>query len=124
MGKKKKSDDMTSDDKEDGLQEWEGISDEEKKLLREQWTSTLDNFQRLQGSLNHYCRQVPVLGFNSARYDLNLVKSQLIPWLRADIDPNLKDVEKNFRILTRSCLCFLMHRVKIWKIFSPTFSTS
>ena len=32
-----------------------------------------------------------MLGFNSAKYDLNLVKSHLIPWLRRDIDPNKVD---------------------------------
>ena len=32
-----------------------------------------------------------MLGFNSANYDLNLVKSHLIPWLRRDIDPNKDD---------------------------------
>ena len=33
-----------------------------------------------------------MLGFNSAKYDLNLVKSHLIRWLRGDVDPN-KDYE-------------------------------
>ena len=32
-----------------------------------------------------------MLGFNSAKYDLNLVKSQLIPWLRQDVNPNKDD---------------------------------
>ena len=34
-----------------------------------------------------------MLGFNSAKYDLNLLKSYLIPWLRADVDPD-KEGEK------------------------------
>ena len=69
------------------LGEWEGITEQEKQLLKEEWEHTLKKLYSLLGSLYHYCRQVPVLGFNSARYDLNLVKSHLIPWLRADVDP-------------------------------------
>ena len=34
-----------------------------------------------------------MLGFNSAEYDLNLVKPYLIPWLSADVDPD-KEGEK------------------------------
>ena len=42
----------------------------------------------LLGYFQHHCRQVPVLGFNSTCYDLNLVKSYLIPWLRKDVAPD------------------------------------
>ena len=31
--------------------------------------------------LNEYVRQLPLLGFNSSRYDLNLIKSKLLPKL-------------------------------------------
>ena len=30
--------------------------------------------RKLQRSFNGYCEQIPVLGFNSFKYDLNLVK--------------------------------------------------
>ena len=86
--KKKKTDNIET--RKDMDKEWEGISDDEKKLLTDQWAFTLEKLYKLLGSLMHYCRQVPVLGFNSARYDLNLVKSHLIPWLRADVDPEKK----------------------------------
>ena len=74
-------------DKLECTEQWEGITKEEKQCLETQWESSLKKLSSLLGSLYHYCRQVPVLGFNSARYDLNLVKSHLIPWLRVDVDP-------------------------------------
>ena len=33
----------------------------------------------LQECLEHYCNVLPVFGFNSAKYDLNLIKSYLLP---------------------------------------------
>ena len=73
--------------------ELKGLTDEERKSLTSQWESTCEKLTRLLGSLYHYCRQIPVLGFNSAKYDLNLVKSHLIPWLRRDLDPNKDDAD-------------------------------
>ena len=35
----------------------------------------------LQESLERYCNVLPVFGFNSAKYDLNLIKSYLLPIL-------------------------------------------
>ena len=75
------------EDKWECTEQWEGITEEEKQHLKTRWESSLRKLRSLLGSLYHYCRQVPVLGFNSARYDLNLAKSHLIPWLRADVDP-------------------------------------
>ena len=71
--------------------ELKGLTDEERNSLISQWESTCEKLTRLLGSIYHYCRQIPVLGFNSAKYDLNLVKSQLIPWLWRDVDPNKDD---------------------------------
>ena len=45
---------------------------------------SLEKLRALQGSFHHYCRQCPVLGFNSSNYDLNLVKTSLLTWLRND----------------------------------------
>ena len=75
------------EDKLECTEQWEGITEEEKQHLETEWESSLKKLCSLLGSLYHYCRQVPVLSFNSARYDLNLAKSHLIPWLRADVDP-------------------------------------
>ena len=42
----------------------------------------------LQESVEHYCNVLPVFGFNSAKYDLNLIKSYLLP-----IHVNERDIE-------------------------------
>ena len=45
----------------------------------------------LQESLERYCNVLPLLGFNSAKYDLNLIKSYLLPILvnARDIEPTV-----------------------------------
>ena len=42
----------------------------------------------LQGSLEHYCNVLSVFGFNRAEYDLNSIKSYLLP-----IPVNERDIE-------------------------------
>ena len=42
----------------------------------------------VQESLERYCNVLPVFGFNSAKYDLNLIKSYLLP-----IPINERDIE-------------------------------
>ena len=44
----------------------------------------------LQETLERYCNVLPVLGFNSAKYDLNLIKSYLLPIL-----VNEREIEHN-----------------------------
>ena len=45
----------------------------------------------LQESLERYCNFLPVFGFNGAKYDLNLMKSYLLPILvnERDIEPTV-----------------------------------
>ena len=45
----------------------------------------------LQESLDRYCKVLPAFGFNSARTDLNLIKSYLLPILvdERDIEPTV-----------------------------------
>ena len=45
----------------------------------------------LQETLERYCNVLPVFGFNSAKYDLNLIKSYLLPILvnERDIEPTV-----------------------------------
>ena len=45
----------------------------------------------LQESLERYCNVLPVFGFNSAKYDINLIKSYLLPILinERDIEPTV-----------------------------------
>ena len=39
------------------------------------------SINRSSKSLEHYCNVLPGLGFNSAKYDLNLIKTYLLPIL-------------------------------------------
>ena len=48
----------------------------------------------LRQALDEYCQQLPVLGFNSAKYDLNLIKAKLAKHLRLD--------QKNGFVIKRS----------------------
>ena len=45
----------------------------------------------LQEHFERYCNVLPVLGFNSAKYDINLIKSYLLPILvnERDIEPTV-----------------------------------
>ena len=42
-----------------------------------------------------------MLGFNSGKYDLNLVKSHLIPWLRADVDDDDGEESCDVRVIKK-----------------------
>ncbi|XP_033729711.1 uncharacterized protein LOC117318893 [Pecten maximus] len=44
----------------------------------------LNAFTKLKKSMEQYCSQLIVLGFNSARYDLNLIKKHIAKHLRMD----------------------------------------
>ena len=72
LGDRVDDEDYDADVYNEGQKELEGLSEKEKMFLISRWESTRDKLAGLQGSLNHYCRQIPVLGFNSAKYDLNL----------------------------------------------------
>ena len=52
----------------------------------------------LQEFLERYCIYLPVFGFTSAKYDLNLVKSYLLPILvnERDIEPNVINEANQF----------------------------
>ena len=52
------------------------------------------NLLNLQESLDNYLSNVPVLGFNSAKYDLNLIKSYLIPFLIIEKGLQLRVIKK------------------------------
>ena len=45
----------------------------------------------IQESLERYCNVLPVFAFNNAKYDLNLIKSYLLPFLinERDIEPTV-----------------------------------
>ena len=52
----------------------------------------------LQESLERYFNALPVSGFNSSKYDLNLIKSYLLPFLvnEQDIEPTVKKKANQF----------------------------
>ena len=59
------------DDKEEEIEEVLSTeSDAVKQIMYNQ-------LKRLYGKFQNYCHQLPVLGFNSANYDLNLIKEKL-----------------------------------------------
>ena len=65
----------------------------------------------LEESLEQYCKVSPVFGFNSAKYDLNLIKSYLLPILvnERDIKPT---VIKKKNSSSRSKLVFFSYWIK------------
>ena len=63
----------------------------------------ISKIENLRASFSSYCRWVPVLGFNSSKYDLNLVKSKLARHLNLMV-PNTHSftVKRNNSYLTIS----------------------
>ena len=90
----------------------DGTHDLNAKMLRK-IENLIEKFER-------YCKQVPVLGYNSARYDLNLVKERLACHL---------DMQKDAFVIKRnnSYLCMSQPHLKFLDItsyLSPGFSYS
>ena len=78
----KKTEDMTEEELErKNKREEEKIKSQE---INKAHSETLERLQKLYASFNTYCRQLIVLSFNGSKYDLNLVKQHLIPWLKED----------------------------------------
>ena len=52
----------------------------------------MNHLFELQEHFERHCKVLPAFGFNSAKYDLNLVKSYLLPNLvnERDIEPTVK----------------------------------
>ena len=69
---------------------------------RERFRQTmLKKIELLHGRFDQYCSCVPVLGFNSSKYDLNLVKSKLCEHLQlTDQDKHSFTVKRNNSYLT------------------------
>ena len=75
---------------EDGDEE-----DMSTQFLRIQKNQSID----LKQHLERYVNTLPVFGFNSGRYDLNLIKSYLIPYLICDkeIEPTVIKKANDFK---------------------------
>ena len=68
------------------------IVEEEEKDLSTQFLQMQKNqLIDLQEHFERYCNVLPVFGFNSAKYDINLIKSYLLPILvnERDIEPTV-----------------------------------
>ena len=67
------------------------------QFLRIQKNQLID----LKQHLETYVNTLPLFGFNSGRYDLNLIKSYLLPYLLCDkeIDPTVIKKSKLFHII-------------------------
>ena len=57
-------------------------------------TPVLSQLKDLRNSMELYCHQLPVLGFNSSKYDLNLLKTQLIFQLNPAEDKSFHVIRK------------------------------
>ena len=93
------SDDEMSDDDIDG----------EDASERKEEKKTKHPLQKIYGQMESYVSQVPVLGFNSAKYDLNLIKRCLAKHLNMHEDSNTFVVKKNnaYTCITNEQLKFL-----------------
>ena len=60
------------------------------QFLRIQENQLID----LKQHLERYANSLPVFGFNSGRYDLNLIKSYLIPYLICDKEQETSVIKK------------------------------
>ena len=60
------------------------------QFLQKQWNQLFD----LQASLERYCNVLPVFGFNSAKNDLNLIKSYFLPILVNERDHEPTDIKR------------------------------
>jgi len=57
----------------------------------------LKQLNNLKKRLEKYCSEIPVLGFNSGRYDINLIKSKILECLHMDYSKSYFVVKKNNR---------------------------
>ena len=73
----------------------ECIEEEEEADMSIQFLQTQKNhFLDLQQHFERYINTLPVFGFNSGKYDLNLIKSYLLPYLIHERDIQPTDIKK------------------------------
>jgi hypothetical protein len=68
------------------------LSDEHKHGI---FSLKLKSYKSLYAKLVRHCDQLPVLGFNSAKYDMNLIKSKLAAKLGMDTTQQAFVVKRN-----------------------------
>ena len=77
-----------------------------------------NSLKRMYAKFMTYCEQLPILGFNSSSYDLNLVKAKLGKILKSGGDKSTFTVKKSNKYLCLSCdinsNCSISH--SIWHL--------
>ena len=71
---------------------------EEKGALTQILQMQKNHLIELQKHLQRYCNALPVFGFNSAKYDINLIKSYLLPILinESNMEPTVIKIANQF----------------------------
>ena len=74
------------------------VEEEEKDLSTQFLQMQKNHLIDLQEHFERYCNVLPVFGFNSAKYDINLIKSYLLPILvnERDIEPTVIKTANQF----------------------------
>ena len=74
------------------------VEEEEKDLSTQFLQMQKNHIIDLQEHFERYCNVSPVFGFNSAKYDINLIKSYLLPTLvnERDIEPTVMKKANQF----------------------------
>ena len=70
------------------------MEEEEKDLSTQFLQMQKNQLIDLQEHFERYCNVLPVFGFNSAKYDINLIKSYLLPILVNERDIELTVIKK------------------------------
>lgn len=73
--------DETNEDENDDDDDFD---DDENDMHRAVNTPLVKHIKRIQGRLENYVNEIPILGYNSGKYDLNLIKSKLADCLELD----------------------------------------
>jgi hypothetical protein len=115
--------DYVFDELENEKQKWENApkkcktneSEETKEGPESKMVAKIENMIE---KFTKYCKQVPVLGYNSARYDLNLVKERLASLLDMEADAFVIKRNNSYLCMSQPHLKFL----DITSYLSPGFS--
>ena len=103
----------------------EAEEEEEEEEGAENGKKTVNPYKKHMQQLYRWLRQLPVIGFNSGRYDLNVIKQFLIPYLLKQDDEAAAD-EIQFVIKRQNTfMCFSTEKLKFCDIvnyLAPGFS--
>ena len=112
-------DEESNENKEEDFLE-KSIIDSYKEYDEYECKKALEGLEALNNKLETYCSQLPVLGFNSSKYDLNLVKQKLVVHL------NLINEKDRFVVKKGNCyVCIANSKFKfldITQFVAPGYS--